>query len=556
MQVPVLDRAAVEFARAFYAALAAGEPAESALATARRSVTRANRAAGADWSIPAVFMGTDRGIELDLPAPPFRLPLPLDLSKRAFLGFVSLIGIIATLVAIPDTAAQVRTRVPVVKCVWPYEMQATADRFNVAVAPFMRLDATGRVVRDGEGAALAGHLFGLLEREVAAAELADIVKLRAPGQGCPLRGATAEERAASARELARRINANVVVYGVIADTADGPRFYPEFFVDYRGFEQASEVTGSHELGRPVPVSLPIDIKDFQGGGHPLQYRTRALSLITLGLAAYARDDFDAAARYFEDAAERAQLVDGEGREIAYLLLGNAYLRRAGNERDPQWLDPAEAAFAAAQASAAAAGQTFARADLGAANALYARALGNPMGKLSSVEPALLDQAEAAYKAALDLPAPASANIAEKVALYLAQVYILRHVLTQDPLWLDRAEASVSEVMAAYEASEGGRRAALAYHAAEAYAMRGTIADRRGDLDAAAGWYLKAAELASPARKVLHLLALGDLRKKAGDADAARRYYDQGLEIARYELRDPKLIERAQSRLSQLTQGDS
>ena len=309
MQVPVLDRAAVDFARAFYTAFAAGEAVESALATARRLITQANRGAAADWSIPAVYMSTAAGLALDLPAPPFRLPLPLHLGRAALLGFVAFMGIVTTLLAVPNTAREVRTRVPVIRCLWPYPMEATADKFNVVMTPFTRLDAKGRgEILDREGDKLAQQLFSLFQANVAGLKLGETLKLelRGPQEGCALPGATPDERAQAAETLAEKVKANIILYGVISDTVDGPRFMPEFHVAYTGFEQGAEITGPFEMGREIIVDLPIDPEQYRDPHHAAASRTRGLSQIVLGLAAYSRDDYRAAEQYFRQPAENSR----------------------------------------------------------------------------------------------------------------------------------------------------------------------------------------------------------------------------------------------------------
>ena len=422
MQVPVLDRAAVDFSRALFTAFAAGEPVESALATARRLITQANRGAAADWSIPAVYMSTAAGLTLDLPAAPFRLPLPLHMGRALLLGFVAFMGIVTTLLAVPNTAAEVRTRVPVIRCLWPYPMEATAEKFNVVMVPFTHLDERGRVVHDGQGAALARQLYGLVKVNFAGLGLAEEIVLRGPAEGCALPGATAEERTAAARALAQKVNANVLIYGTITESGDGARFAPEFDIEYRGFEAAPELVGPYEMGSPVAMDLPVTPEQFQGGRHVLAPRTRALSLITVGLANYSAERYEDARQRFADAVKTPNWLDDDGKEIGYLMLGNTYLLQASKEKNAALLPAAQQAFS----DSLKIDSGFARAQVGMATALYSQSLGDLAHRsIYNLQLSLLDEADAAYTAALGMPAPAEANIPAKVDYGLGQIATLR-----------------------------------------------------------------------------------------------------------------------------------
>jgi len=56
MQFSILDQSGIELARAFYGALAAGEPPEQALQRARLALWQFNKGPGFDWGIPALYL--------------------------------------------------------------------------------------------------------------------------------------------------------------------------------------------------------------------------------------------------------------------------------------------------------------------------------------------------------------------------------------------------------------------------------------------------------------------------------------------------------------------
>jgi tetratricopeptide (TPR) repeat protein len=560
MQVPVLDQAAVDFAGAFYTAFAAGEPVESALATARRLITRANRSAAADWSIPAVYMSTAAGLTLDLPVPPFRLPLPLHLGWAALIGFVALMGIITTLLAVPDTAREVRTRVPVIRCWWPYPMEETADKFNVVMTPFTHLTAQGRLDRDGAGNALARQLFGLFRANVDGLKLGETLELelRGPGEGCALPGATPDERARAAEALAEDVNAQIILYGVITGTGKDSLFLPEFHVAYKGFEQGAEITGPFDMGRKIGVQLPITPDPLRDPNHPAAARTRGLSRLVVGLAAYARDDYREAEGYFREAAENSDLLPDEGQEIAYLFLGNAYLRLAEKESDSGLLDDARTNYETALDLATRTKQPGARPQLGLANVIYALALGDLKERsIYNVQPALLDEAETAYKAVLGMEAPAGAQVPLKVAYGLGQIYLLRYMIYGGD-WLAKAEMQFTQVTEAHKAAEKRKddqaRAVLQPLAAEAYAGLGTAANWRKEPEKAIALYEQAAEIASPRRQVIHYLTAGDICVQSGKIECAQVDYDKAEGIAHDVVHDWALVEKVRERKNKLTAG--
>ena len=62
-----------------------------------------------------------------------------------------------------------------------------------------------------------------------------------------------------------------------------------------------------------------------------------MDLITIGLAYYSVDDYENAAHYLEQAAAEERWLETSGKEVAYLLIGNNYIRWASRDDDPQYL---------------------------------------------------------------------------------------------------------------------------------------------------------------------------------------------------------------------------
>ena len=78
-------------------------------------------------------------------------------------------------------------------------------------------------------------------------------------------GLTTEERFLRAEILVERINADVVVYGVIERNGDALYLTPEFYVGIENFYEAEEMVGQYVLGESILIlevfdNLPSQIR--------------------------------------------------------------------------------------------------------------------------------------------------------------------------------------------------------------------------------------------------------------------------------------------------------
>ncbi|MBW7884667.1 MAG: CHAT domain-containing protein [Caldilineaceae bacterium] len=544
MQTPVIDSSALAFARAFYGGWAGGQIVEAALASARRQL--AGRAANAaDWSVPILYMGPTGTWRLSLAVPALRLPLPLRLVWGLLAGFVTLISVLGVLFTVPDLNRRMRTEVPVVRCVWPYPMDE--HQFNVAIAPFTEEDAAGNYRSSGLGAQLAAFAYSRFSPLVDTLELGTPYGLRPPYHTCAVAGNTEEARRAAAQTLAEQIHADVLIYGVIEQSPSGRTFTPEFYVSYRGFGQAVDLTGPYRLGRSVPLPeadlrAALEQDSVELIGRQLVPRYEALSKMTVGLAEYVWDNFDVAIAYFESAIETPDWQDRYGKEIAFLFLGNAYARRAAVTRENEDVTRALESYAAALAI----NDAFARAKIGEASALYQEALGDlAVLRVQNVNVAALNEAESAALAAQSLPAPAEAYVPLKVDMVIGQIDMVRFYIFGGD-WIDKAEERFQNVTAAYD-QDPLRTAELVGHA---YARLGLIAAIRGDLVAAVAGYEQASALVSHHWQVDYLMRIGDLYVANDQLSEAKGYYERALNAATL-YGEETLLEEIESKLDAL-----
>ncbi len=351
--------------------------------------------------------------------------------------------------------------------------------FHVAVAAF-------EVVGDREnrpmGRDLAQGVYLRMEEEFAESDPDFIIGLWGPDDVEAIRGATREERAESAAKTAAKIDADVLVYGVLDTTRPLWTITPEFYVSDANLTDAQEITGQHEMGRPFEATGQGSIATRISVSTTLSARAQLLSLLTVGLSHYAAHDYATAQALFEDIEREHDWSEMGGREVLYLLLGNA----AGKNKD---YDLAESAYQKALAE----NPDYSRAYGGLASVYYIRALQPAEGAndLAAIDIALITQSIATYEQAAAAPVrPALSDIETKVTFGLGQAYLALH-LQDDGRPLAPAVQAFEDVIAEYGDGENERVRELA---AESHARLGLIHSLSGDVTAAIAEYTLAKDL--------------------------------------------------------------
>jgi len=427
--------------------------------------------------------------------------------------------------------------------VLPKRPKAMTGLFNIAVAEFSVLNSEGQPLRTEDGKKFAEFLHQRLVTEFAGLGLTIPYEIWSPEYTGLIPGGDPAERARSPGALADRINANILVYGVINKAEDSSRVYPEFYVNYRGFEQAQEITGEHELGKSIRLDLPFDPAQFQGVDNPaLTARIQVLNLITVGLAYYSTDNLNQALEYFSRGEATPGWLSNAGKEVVYLLLGNTEARMASQAKSPELLESALAHYERALSI----NPDYARAKVGRAGVYYLLALGDPnVSSFDTVNDELLDQADAEYEAALTFDAPESANIDEKVHFGLGQVYLVRAQIEAGE-WTVRAKNEFNQVIAAYQSGDP-RLTDLAGHA---YARLGLIALLEGDADNAASNYEMASKLVTPYWQGIYKARIGEIYVDVGEIDLALRAFQEAVQIAE-QFGDEESAERYLDRVREI-----
>lgn len=420
-------------------------------------------------------------------------------------------------------------------------------RFNVAVAEVGVVDSSGRSVSSADGRSLGDFLYQRLQ--AAFAEIDPNLQLQyelwPPEYTGPISGKDPAARKLAAEKLAARINANILIYGVIVQDGENSRFSPEFYVAYKGFELANEITGDTELGDAIDVALPFDPQVIVDVDNPaLSARTKALSLITLGLAYYSIDNFDQALDYFQSAESTKGWVTTAGKEVAYLMLGNARVRLASKNKTSDGLDQAIQDFDTALKIK----PGYGRAMVGRAGAIYLTAFADPENPVSgAIDPARLSEAEQAFQQALSLTdQPAQANLNAKAHFGLGQVYQARALASGDASWLDKARLEYEEVLKDYD----GGNTNIADLASHTHARLGLVAATQKDYAAAEEQYRQAINLASPHYRAVYYANLGEVFVLAGQKAQAIDAYQRAVRAAE-SLGEEATLDKYTSRLQEI-----
>lgn len=219
--------------------------------------------------------------------------------------------------------------------------------FNVAVANFLVVDEEGRLVdaTSDQGAQLGDWVYEALAEEFAGDEnlqirrvsLEEIRAAQAGREALPLPEAFAGLETPA--DLAGRVNAHMVVYGLIADPGGRfPRLSLQFYLAPRLDYTFAELQGRHSLGDPLPFAA----EDLALARPDLQTEAGAIAHLALGLTQELLHRPEEALASFQAAAS-AQA----DRPVAHFLVGQQYLYLA--EDDERNVDPLEDLDAAAAA---------------------------------------------------------------------------------------------------------------------------------------------------------------------------------------------------------------
>jgi len=378
--------------------------------------------------------------------------------------------------------------------------------FRIAVAGFAEIGNSGS---SRIGMELAQGVYLRLEQTFDELDLDITVTTWGPDQverfGV-IDGESVDERARSAARIADAIKADVIVYCLV-DTTDAIwQVTPEFYVSAGNFYEAEEIIGQHALGASFPIAGEGGIADRITVSSEWTSRVQVLSRITVGLAYYSVRNFDQALTTFQAAEGIEGWDDSEGKQVLYLLIGNAAGKIAAlkyrdaveqsealrsNEilRTSEDLRLAETYYQKSSALDA----EYARAYVGLASVYYMQAL-TPF--LETMEPADADSDKVRLSIATYQKAPKAAHqpplsdISTKVHFGLGQCHFML-VYSGNAEYFNPAIAEFEAVIEEYADGDNPRVRELA---AESYARLALIYKLSGHPDWAVEKYEMAASL--------------------------------------------------------------
>lgn len=267
----------------------------------------------------------------------------------------------------------------------PHEPVHMTGDFRIAVAGFAEKGQSGN---SRTGTELAQGVFLRLEQTAKDSDEGFTITVWGPDKVGDIRGQSREERAAFAEQLAKNRGADIVVYGMVEATGTVWQLLPEFYVSSENFYEAGEIVGQHEMGMPLALMGQSRIVDRIKVSDKFTSRVQALSKMIVGLAHYSNHDYERALVIFQSAERVEGWEDNEGKQVLYLLIGNAAGKNGMIElaetyyRKSRDIDP-----------------EYARAYIGLANVYYrlASRLFEKTLKPADIDPSLIEQAIATYR---------------------------------------------------------------------------------------------------------------------------------------------------------------
>jgi tetratricopeptide (TPR) repeat protein len=355
--------------------------------------------------------------------------------------------------------------------------------FNIAVAQFGQAAERG-IVRSATATKISNSLFHFLDGEYQATDFE--LDVEVTHKNIPI-----IQEGLEAERLAKRVNADIVIYGSLHADGDSAELYPRFFVFDK--PDTGELTGPSELAHPISFELS-ELGSQDDINTKLRTRAAILVSFTKGLVYAAADNHGAASHAFQQAVTETRAHDRfEGEEVLYLLLAVAKRKQQDWDGALENLDQALAL-----------NPDYARAYIGRGNVYYAQAI------IDWSDTDKLDQARREYEQAASVQAYLpGAYIEEKVNVALGNVYLVQAQQTGDTALYAQATRRFEAVTTKYEDTGNERLMGLA---ATAYFGLGAAYERQRDDSAALRAYESCIQTAEDDKLIARCKAQSDLLK--------------------------------------------
>jgi tetratricopeptide (TPR) repeat protein len=369
--------------------------------------------------------------------------------------------------------------------------------FNVAIADFA---IVGNSDNANDGAELAGVVYLKLNESLSEINKNFTVTVWAPDKVGKIKGDTQQQRAKSAEKIAKRIGTDVLVYGLIDMSEPVWKITPEFYIASDNFYEAEEITGQYQIGETFTLVGQGNTAKRIELSEKYDMRAQVISRITIGLAYFSFRDYQHALESFQSAENIPRWDESPGKEVVYLLAGNAAMKAQDFDTSITELNKSLSIDS-----------DYARPLITLGSVYYLQALVpfEKTKKPSDIDLEILDKAIEKYNQALQAKRqPALSDISSKVHFGLGQCYLLQTYAGKD-VSLSIAVEEFQKVINDYA---DGKNPRLRELAAEAHARLGLIYDFSGYSRDAAQEYELAAELLfdNPERQRQHEKRAGEL----------------------------------------------
>jgi len=353
--------------------------------------------------------------------------------------------------------------------------QVMTGDFNIAVADFGEVDSNGRLRITSDSSKISRALANYLDSEYTSGDFG--LQVQVSHDRMPL---VEEDR--QARQLADKVNADLVIYGTMLGDGHKARLLPRFWVDPS--PDLTEISGQNSLEAPISYE-PARLADTGYLTETLRNNAAILVLFTRALVSYNANNMDAAALSLDLALKEAQ-GDFPGKEVLYLL-GSTIARL--QHKYELALQRADKTLAL--------NPEYARGYLAGGNVYYD--VVTIEGNWQRED--LLDEAQQWYLQALEAKdAAAGAYIDEKTSVALGNILVIKAQLRNDPLLYQQGMNYLNRVVNRYEASrDESYRADIQQVVALAYHGLGAAWQRQGDREQAGRNYQLCKETTTDAR---------------------------------------------------------
>lgn len=351
--------------------------------------------------------------------------------------------------------------------------------FRVAVADF---EVIGNSDQEHLGSELAEGVYLKLNESLSEIDKDFTTVIWSPEKVGKVKGETPEERAKSAEEITKKIGADILVYGVIDMSNSVWEITPEFYIASENFYEAEEITGQYQLGETFPLVGQENIARRIELSNKYKTRVQAISKITIGLAYFSLRDYENALETFQSAENIPEWNQSQGKEVLYLLAGNAAMKAKYFDTAINNLNKSLSIDS-----------DYGRPLITLGSVYYLQAL---IPFEESTDPAdidldLLQKAIESYTQALEAKnQPALSDITTKVDFGLGQCYLMQAYAGMD-VSLELAVYHFQKVVDAYGNGENPRIREIT---AESHARLGLINNLSGYTEDAIKEYERAAEL--------------------------------------------------------------